>query len=277
MMNSKEAKMMQKTACEMDLEEVLTLFVSRNVTDEEQKQATFIIASCSIENLRNRNKIGSFDKGAALNKLIEMLDVVQNTAKQSSVDGAASAAEAIWILSFDNAQNHKYFLSRGAILSLSKLVQFENRNLSIQLAKMWAAAALQNLAASYCKTMSGLCFWDYDGNNGGLHLLPQSPLRDELGHEGRGIMLKDSDLVVYLKRGVCKGPISTKPWASEATYTENVSSNDQIATWAYVGVIKNLALSEKGTDLFSEMNGCLCDLLNSQDWLVSFRQLTLLF
>lgn len=255
----------------MDLHNVLILFTSKYVTDEDKNKAAFVISSCTIDNPRNRHNIGTYNDGSALQILVEMLEV--KSGEQSAIDGAALAAEAIWILTFNNANNHHYFLSNDTISSLSDLVKYENESLSTQRLKMWAAAALQNIAASYCETSTGHCWWDYYGADG-LYLLPESPLRDELGDKAREIVMHDTDLVSLFKRGVCKGPISTHPMPSKATNTDNLPT--QIVTWAYVGVIKNLALSGSAPKIFSPIINCLCDLSHSQDWLVSFSRMRIL-
>ena len=258
-------------ACNMDLHNVLTLFTSKNVTDEDKNKAAFVISSCTIDNPRNRHTIGSFNDGLALQMLVGMLEV--KSGEQGAVDSAALAAEAIWILAFNNANNHNYFLSNDAISSLSDLVKYQNQILSTQRAKMWAAAALQNIAASYCKTSTGHCWWDYYGE-GGLYLLPESPLRDDLGEKARDIVMQDTDLISHFKREVCKGPISTHPMPSKATNTDNLPT--QIVTWAYLGVLKNLALSVSAPEIFRPIIHCLCDLSHSQDWLVSFPMICVL-
>ncbi len=272
-MNSEDAKLRQQNACGVELNDVLELFTSSSITIEEKNKAAYILSSCTIENTKNRQKIGLYNAGAALKTLISMLDVKRG--KQNVIDGAAMAAEAIWILSFNNANNHNFFLSHGAISSLSEVVQYDNENIvgrslsRLRIAKMWAAAALQNLAASYCKTDTGHCWWDYDHH---LFLHPESPLRNSLGGMAREIILKDTDLISYLKDAVCRqGPILTKPWPSEAAIGDINNATDQITTWAYVGAIKNLALSEQDTTgVFEDVKDCLCDLSYSEDWLVRF-------
>ena len=41
---------------------------------------------------------------------------------------------------------------------------------------MWAAAALQNLAASYCDTQDGRCSWRWSGDPGAMALEPHEAL-----------------------------------------------------------------------------------------------------
>ena len=74
---------------------------------------------------------------------------------------AESAAEAIWSLSFSHAHNHAALIDAGAIEALAGMVSARDL-LGIRTpprAAMWAAAALQNLAASYCETADGRCVW----------------------------------------------------------------------------------------------------------------------
>jgi hypothetical protein len=249
----------------------MELLASSKVSTKEKNKGIYIITTCVIEHPKNREEIGKYGESIILQTLIDMLSVTvldeDDNNHQSKIDGSALAAEAIWILSFNNAHNHEYFLSNGAISALSSLIQYENEDLMVHLANMWAAAALQNLAASYCRTGSGHCWWEYN-NDQGLHLHPESPLRDELGSIGRQMILDQPGLVLYLKKITCRGPSFVHPWPSEAKVGDT-KITPQITTWAVTGVLKNLALHEKAIEVIGDVRECLCDLLYSQDWLVS--------
>lgn len=290
---SDDALHRQQRACQKDLNNVLSLLSSSKLEADQKNKAAYIITTCTIEHPRNRNKIGTYNDGIILQSLIDMLEV-GDPEQKDNINGSALAAEATWILSFNNAHNHEYFLSNGAIPALSNLVQYENANAngnensnvsSLHHAKMWAASALQNLAASYCRTDSGHCWWEYNDNESkGLHLHSQSPLRDELGSIGRQQMLDQPGLVSYLKKITCNGPVTTAevaattaatpttithPWPSEATVEDNVTS--QLTTWAMTGALRNLALHENALELLGDMKECFCDLFHSKDWLESSK------
>jgi hypothetical protein len=78
---------------------------------------------------------------------------------------SSKACHVIYIASFANSVNHQRFANIGAIDALSKIIKQENlaEDQSPRLAAqgMWASAALANLAASYCETDEGRCYWEW--------------------------------------------------------------------------------------------------------------------
>jgi hypothetical protein len=89
---------------------------------------------------------------------------VDDPQTDEAFEAAEAAAEAIWILAYNSSANHAALLRLGAIEALAATVtarDVHGLNTPAR-AAMWAAAALQNLAASYCETADGRCPWYFE-------------------------------------------------------------------------------------------------------------------
>eukprot|EP00559_Dactyliosolen_fragilissimus_P002387 CAMPEP_0184862142 /NCGR_PEP_ID=MMETSP0580-20130426/6658_1 /TAXON_ID=1118495 /ORGANISM="Dactyliosolen fragilissimus" /LENGTH=512 /DNA_ID=CAMNT_0027359883 /DNA_START=387 /DNA_END=1925 /DNA_ORIENTATION=+ len=234
----------------------------------------------------------------------DMMDTILNA--------AAAAGEAIWILSFNHAGLLRAFVADGVLESLAEIIlrpvasgqerktstttdknPSESKLLTSEWyhAKMWAAAALQNLAASYCNTDSGHCWWMNNSRNG-LHLHPDSKLAID-GEKARMIMIKKKGLINALVDLACQNGhaiephTDSNPWPSlSSVYSDHGhSQNRKIVTWAAIGALKNIALSSnakirilnrseaekyEGKNMIDAVD-CLCNALNSPDWLESSK------
>eukprot|EP00557_Chaetoceros_sp_GSL56_P006442 CAMPEP_0176505198 /NCGR_PEP_ID=MMETSP0200_2-20121128/16360_1 /TAXON_ID=947934 /ORGANISM="Chaetoceros sp., Strain GSL56" /LENGTH=406 /DNA_ID=CAMNT_0017904723 /DNA_START=249 /DNA_END=1469 /DNA_ORIENTATION=- len=320
---SEEAENRQHEACSRDIQRVMDILMRQGQEEagghrssDDKVKAVRILTMCSLQNPYFRDRIGTYEKGKVLGQIISMLDSMSNSSTSSQnrrgggateVAGAATAAEAIWILSFNNKFNHGYFVENGAIEKLSSIIkllsflvqQHDTQNISrmtstaesnnsnsnnkerILLAAMWSAAALQNLAASYCATDTGHCWWLYDHDarppkGGGLYLHPQSPLSID-GSMAAGRISQDEDLMIWLKDQVCKGSRSIGSNSSSSAAGDVITSlatihderqlSSKITTWSMAGLLKNLALYHSSKKAPMDAVNCLCVLTASQDWL----------
>jgi hypothetical protein len=235
-----------------------------------------ILTLCSSENPTFRQKIGIYKDGKVLKEVISMID--------EGDKAAAIAGEAIWIFSFNNLHNHNYFVDNGAIPKMSEIIVTKGKNdkdHNAILAVMWVAAALQNLAASYCDTDSGHCWWEFDDNeDGGLYLHDDSPLvtdgtkaakeiiksglRNDNGDDG------ENELINIMKSLACREPMTEddRMWPSLATIDDEITDS-RITSWAIVGILKNLSMYSASVHATLSSEDCLCSLTESEDWLVS--------
>ena len=143
-----------KGGCD-SLDDVLKIIATSK--DEELfavacEYATF----CITDNPTHRAKLASH--GPSIHSAI--VEMVSSANHQTS----AMASHLIYIATFANADNHQGFFRADAVPRLAAIVKEskkENSELTaVQV--MWAAAALQNLAASYCATEDdGRCYWHF--------------------------------------------------------------------------------------------------------------------
>ena len=218
---------------------------------------------------------------------------------------AESAAEAIWILSFNSPANHASLIREGAIEALSGLVTARDVHgvATPPRAAMWAAAALQNLAASYCgETNDGRCPWDWP--QGGTQLAVRDRVKVTVDSEAARVKIASMPkLIDSLARYACEGPVSPYdplagrasayegipigpttqermdamfgvgvPWPSRARVDSR--KHYAVVPWAAAGALKNIALSEYGANAIigsENSSKCLCRLAVSRDWLESSK------
>lgn len=187
---------------------------------------------------------------------------------------SAAASHLIYIASFANAQNQQGFYQAGAVQQLASVVKkAAASNSSSNLQIMWAAAALQNLAASYCDTEhDGRCYWKWV--RGELEIRPKRiKLLSTSDESVRKDMVQDSKLVDSLMELACRGPVqgemtSTNPFIGEnAEIGGPHEESSNILAWAAAGALKNLALEPSARPMLEDSLKCLCRLSHSQDWL----------
>lgn len=263
---STEAASRQRRSCSKNLENLMDLLDSSSSTPiplEERLKIVKIMTLCSSENPKLRQEIGTYKNSAVLKAIISILD--------EGDEAAAIAGESIWILSFNNEHNHNCFVDNGAILKMTKII--ENRGADKEhhavSAVMWAAAALQNLAASYCDTESGHCWWEYDTHNG-LNLHYDSPSVID-GSKAAEEIVKSEEFVNKLKDLACRGGMSESDemWPSLATIHDTMTP--KLSTWAVAGLLKNLSLHKVSEHATYAAKHCLCLLAESEDWLESSK------
>jgi hypothetical protein len=195
---------------------------------------------------------------------------------------SAMAAHLIYIASFADATNHQGFIEADAVPALAELVQHGDQPIQA----MWAAAALQNLAASYCATPDdGRCYWDWTKTKKKYMLQIRSdslPMTSD-GSLARQQIRSNDALIQALQKWACQGPAAKKKdpqnprpgdnaiaWDKELRHEECPS----IVPWATTGVLKNVALDISVPDaqrqvqsILNETALCLCRLVKSPDWL----------
>jgi hypothetical protein len=287
-MHSSEAASRQYKVCTEHLQNLMDRLDQSSsnskyepITLEEKMNIIRMMTLCALENPTFRQRIGTSNHNIILKTIISLLDEANEGYKYGNgnehptavSDAAAAAAavagESIWILSFNNKHNHEYFVQNGAIPKMARIIETrggKNNHYDI-LSVMWAAAALQNLAASYCHTESGHCWWEYNDVEN-LHLHQRSPLAID-GSEAAEMMVASDEFVQQLNRMVCRGPMSDSDalWPSLATIHDTMTP--KLSTWAVTGLLKNLSLYHNSEHAAYRAKRCLCFLEESEDWLVS--------
>lgn len=238
--------------------EAITLFV----TDSPTNRAHIGAAPGVFEAL-----VGLIDR-AWRNAMAFDADCAEERTQQAFLAAEASA-EALWILAFNSPTNHAAILRTNAIEVLaSVVVSRDMRGLQTPpRAAMWAAAALQNLAASYC---DGVCPWVWERGEVGRLTVGHSTLTIDAESARRHIAAQPG-LIDAVVAYACDGPVpefdgGQAPWPSKA----NVESRDRpsIVPWAAAGLLKNLALSDVTAEALlthKDVAPCLCALARSRD------------
>ena len=279
----------QEKLCSQHLEPLMeTLATSfddgANLSLEYQTKLVQLVTLCSSENPDRRHFIGHFQDSVVLKAIVSLLDEDKDSV-------TAVVGDSIWILSFADMHNRDFFVENAIEKMASILVERANAlkndeaddKSAASLAVMWMAAALQNLAASYCDTESAHCWWEYEHpeeelpvgeeTDYGLYLHEESPLLFHGGDAAEAIVTAvGGELVEVLHRLVCAEPMTEDEeviWASEATIEGAGSVDPRIITWAVAGVLKNLSMYEESYDATVYAKDCLCALTQSADWLVS--------
>lgn len=150
---------------------------------------------------------------------------------------------------------------------------------------MWACAALQNLAASYCSTENdGRCYWHWPTkkeNHGGLqqhHVVVNKnglPMKSN-GEAARKQVLDIPGLVQGLIDLACTGPVTGMPNKNNIFPGKNAivgrdDDNPHLVAWAAAGALKNLALEPSAKGTLEPALPCMCRLKNSPDWLEQLK------
>lgn len=207
---------------------------------------------------------------AAFSKHSGIHSAVVNLLHSSNTYASAMAGHLIYIASFSNAANDEGFAKAGAVSALSSALKNKP---STNLQLMWNAAALQNLAASYCDTEhDGRCYWDWKENVDHVIVTEDSLPMISDGSAVRREMVKDAELVKRLNELACTGPVKGKKSSSNPFPGDNaVAGKDDdslnIVAWAAAGALKNLALEPSARASIETVMPCMCRLSHSADWL----------
>jgi len=290
----------EDSACKSNLPKVLNYLTDPSAPVFLRGQAAEILSLCTNYHSENREKIGSSE--GVVTTLVEMVKsgtkkIHHDDQKEAflELDTIARAAEAIWILVYNSPTNHKAFVDAGAIEALAEYLletgtvrgdgkaclhkgqEVEGRGRTpCHHARMWSAAALQNLAADYC---GGTCWFEWNEDNSALIPDPtheHGAMEVTISAEKeRQTMAKYDGLVDELVAMACSSiahdkPSPDFPWPSAAIMGRD-DGMPSLVTWAAVGALKNLALSDTlRHDLASGMGyRCICDAYGSKDWLES--------
>jgi hypothetical protein len=263
------AKRQAEGGCD-SLPAALDLLTAKSVlsADEEVKALACEYATfCITDNPVHRAKLASH--GQEIHSAIVKLVTSENP--QTS----AMASHLIYIATFSNAENHQEFFAAGAVAQLSSVLQNgakeDSKITPVQI--MWAAAALQNLAASYCDTKDdGRCYWFWPKSRDHVVLTKESVSMISSGSSVREAILQNLDLIQVLNDYVCHGAVEGEksdenpfPGDNAETGKHEVSAN--LIAWAAAGALKNIALEPKAREYIEPALPCLCDLAQSPDWL----------
>jgi len=229
--------------------------------DKTQRLACEYATFCITDNPKER---------AILAQTQGIHQAVTNLVSSKDAQVSAMASHLIYIGSFANADNHQGFVKAGAVKALAAVCK-QTKPLAVQ--AMYAAAALQNLAASYCDTEDdGRCYWYWTEKKDHVVIEEDSlPLVSD-GTRVRQEMLRDQDLVDILKKMACMGPVqgemsSKNPFPGENAHMGRDDASPNVLAWAATGALKNLALEPKAKVLLESTMPCFCRLSHSSDWL----------
>lgn len=243
---------------------------SEDATERKKKMAlaATVSAWCLTDSPVNRVLFGTYNT-TIFESVVRLLEVEsgRNNYDNDTLQVVAAAGHLIWIAVYGNSVNHDAFVQAGAvpalghaIVSLSldheamvaaKAPKDENGNFQ-PVAIMFAAAALQNLAASYCGSavvVNGTilsieelgedfdgeqddpcCYWDWElvnnnkNNNNNTHRLAIASDSGRVQIDGSSVrhaMLQIPHLVDRLMEWSCRGPVygdmmdATNPWIGE--------------------------------------------------------------
>lgn len=233
---------------------------------------------CITDHPIYRNEFASVDK---------IHDNVINLVASMNPKVSAKAAHLMYIATFGNSLNHQLFVSKGAIPALSAIVKnYQSAALQV----MYALAALQNLAASYCEfnfhdeetkvpaSSAESCSWGWRLNQEhiGMILEDEDVLISD-GSVARQRISADTDLMAIVKELVCEGPVEGEPSEDNifpglnAISTGRDDRNLAIVPWAATGLLKNLALEPAAKSAVEKSLDCLCYMAESPDWLESSK------
>lgn len=253
-------KQKQETGyCDERLPQALkTIALSSSSSD--QGLACEFATFCITDNPVQRARLGNDDYSAIVN-------LVHSQDSHTS----AMASHLIYIASFSNQLNQQGFFQASATVHLANVVKKGSSKLAI----MWASAALQNLAASYCDTKNdGRCYWDWEKRTD-LSIQPKGMSVTSDGNSIRKGLVADAELVNKLKKLACLGPVKGEmtdqnPYVGvNAVIGGAYDESPNIVSWAATGALKNLALEPTARILIEngETLACICRSAHSRDWL----------
>lgn len=202
---------------------------------------------------------------------------------------ATVATYLVYIVVFANAANHQGLIKAGAVKTLSQVLMQDDKNVP-PLQQMWIAAALQNLAASYCDTKDdGRCYWDWpaaddddDDEDDHKTSVPDHVVIEEDslpilsdGSVARKEMIQNTKLIERVIKMACQGPVKGRlsptnihPGAETINFDEEaIQTSLHLVTWAATGLLKNLALEPSARPLLEPAMHCFCLMSHSNDWL----------
>mmetsp|Transcript_50031 Transcript_50031/g.160109 ORF Transcript_50031/g.160109 Transcript_50031/m.160109 type:complete len:241 (+) Transcript_50031:523-1245(+) len=191
----------------------------------------------TVDNPKVRDMVRQAGVLEVVGEMLTFHKPVQNS--PTKVRGNEMAAEAAYILAYNNAGSIRELTRLGAI---TKLIVLASSGKS-ERAKMWACAALQNIGADY----------------------PESRLYSS---QQRQTMISYGAVPILVAL-VNTGPSSLPP----SEETEDLADHMGIAAWAAAGALKNLALSKDSHPAIRRFGGveALEKLKTSKDTLESSK------
>ena len=232
------------------------------------------LSTCVNSNEENRDYLAHYSNefhGA----VVEML-------RSNDEMEMAAASELIWIATFNHGDHILEFMRADVIQALADIILQVQDQSDYGVIQMWAAVALQNLAANYCDPYCDYV-WEGDPNEIKQLVIDQhsTPVTVE-GTAVRKRILEIDGLLDSLEKMACVGPVwepdGEIPWpGSDATkwnYPYHVdSSYPSLVSWAAAGLLKNLALLPEARRFLEEDDFmiCMCRLAQSEDWLEQLK------
>eukprot|EP00934_Nitzschia_sp_Nitz4_P001954 Nitzschia sp. Nitz4//scaffold83_size84149//47405//48610//NITZ4_005175-RA/size84149-processed-gene-0.61-mRNA-1//-1//CDS//3329558950//1954//frame0 len=190
---------------------------------------------------------------------------------------AAKAAHLIYIAAFANEVNHRLFVEQGAVEVLAGISKAKSTR---PILRMYAMAALQNLAASYCTYSDGTagsCDWGWTLEDEHIAIMEEDQTLLIDGGVVRRKLVDDPALFEVLKSWVCRGPAQGEPGEDNVLpgvnglSTGRDDNNPAIVPWAAAGLLKNLSLEPSAKPMVEISLTCLCYMTDSADWLESSK------
>ena len=267
-----------------NLPRVVQILTDDHASEAHKAMACEFLTFCLTDNPRMRV---IFEKTKTKTKYLVYKAIVDLVKSTENPHASAMAGHLIYSASFANKKNHQGFIKANAVQHLGAIVKdhvmagrgSKNDRQTTKVQVMWAAAALQNLAASYCETEdNGRCFWKWNKQNfeePELKIRSSSqPLLSD-GQKARQEILNDEELLRALLHLVCQGPVkgrksSQNPYPGHNAIARRDDNSPNIVPWAATGVIKNVALesSREFLGLLDSYMPCFCKMKRySDDWL----------
>ena len=186
----------------------------------------------------------------------------------------AAAAHVVYNVVFNDVKNRFGLVGAGAVAGLADVARNSSGRES-HVGRMWAFAALQNLAASYCDwgpDGDGRCYWVWEPGEGGgweLRVGRDSGAVVSDGEGARRAMFGDKDLMDEAVCLACKGPTLEEPYVGSTAVRGRDDEDPSIVTWSALGFVKNMALHPPAREylLSKGIKACLCKYAGAEDWL----------
>lgn len=267
------------------MNKAVNIIMNESYSNNLRARSAEYLTFCITDNPRIRTYLSQ--QAGIHGKLVDMsllvrspVDLLHVSASEIDMPSFASAmaCHLIYIASFNDKTNHREFLEAGAVQALAGIIKNES-NTPLQI--MWAAAALQNLAASYCATSDGRCKWDWTEDNEELILEEDVMPMTIDGSHVRESMLEDTELIDKLVQLSCSGPTTQLPLPGENAILHRDELSTNLIPWAATAALKNLAILLDARDYIVEeyphSMACFCRLSHSRDWLESNKGEGMLF
>jgi hypothetical protein len=293
---TKTTARVQSVTCPSVIPSLVKTLHNKTLPLEVRGEAAEVLHLCTTNNPANRAKIGSVVNGKVFEGIADLIHTSMTTwnatvplvnTKRLEVyqtmdrvgKTVAQAAEAVWILSFNNEANQKGFYDAGLVDVLVRTIQtcpvhFGHASPCSE-AVMWSLAALQNMAASYCDTESGACEWKRRKRGRDLFLPRGVQKTNTVHHADRMVrerifhFIEKEDFGKLLNYLLCAGPVKephsvTFSWPSQAKDIQS-EKHPEIVPWAVAALVRNLALEPivrshltQQTDDNGQLFTCLC-------------------
>lgn len=276
--------------------QTLSFIVAQNAPSKKKydddllANALEYVALCVTDNPSNRAVFASFPEiHDAIIGLIGKSLTKENKKGSALPKALSKLSHVIYITAFANPNSHQAYIKKGAVVMLGSAIKAnarwenvsETQGLQVDspIVTMWSAAALANLAASYCSSeKDGRCYWNWNAT--GLEVTTEFGTVTSDGSLARETMLKDDELVQMLVYFCCLGHATDENediMVGENALIDRDEDLLSIVPWAAASALKNLALDMNSHSKYLEPSlSCFCHLSKSVDWLEAEKALHLL-